>query len=83
MELADYLPDQAAMYRQRAEQSDDSVVKNEMLLVGVGLRGRSSALQQFDLWQFRPLWRSQPVQAVRRRAEVIEPWSFHSRSPRI
>jgi hypothetical protein len=31
MELADYLRDQAAMYRQLAEQSNDPVVKNEML----------------------------------------------------
>jgi hypothetical protein len=31
MELADYLRDQAAMYRQVAEQSDDPVIKNEML----------------------------------------------------
>jgi len=31
MELADYLRDQAAMYRQIAEQSDDPVIKNEML----------------------------------------------------
>ena len=30
MELADYL-DQAVMYRQLAERSDDPVVKNEML----------------------------------------------------
>jgi hypothetical protein len=31
MELADYLRDQAVMYRQFAERSDDPVVKNEML----------------------------------------------------
>jgi hypothetical protein len=31
MELADYLRDQAVMYRQLAEGSDDPVVKNEML----------------------------------------------------
>jgi hypothetical protein len=31
MELADYLRDQATMYRQLAEQSDDPVIKNEML----------------------------------------------------
>jgi hypothetical protein len=31
MELADYLRDQAAMYRQLAEQSNDPVIKNEML----------------------------------------------------
>jgi hypothetical protein len=31
MELADYLRDQAVMYRQLAERSDDPVVKNEML----------------------------------------------------
>jgi hypothetical protein len=31
MELADYLRDQAATYRQLAEQTDDPVVKNEML----------------------------------------------------
>jgi hypothetical protein len=31
MELADYLRGQAAMYRQLAEQSDDPVIKNEML----------------------------------------------------
>jgi hypothetical protein len=31
MELADYLRDQAVMYRQLAERSNDPVVKNEML----------------------------------------------------
>jgi hypothetical protein len=31
MELADYLRDQAVMYRQLAERADDPVVKNEML----------------------------------------------------
>jgi hypothetical protein len=31
MELADYLRDQAVMYRQLAERSDDPVVKNEMV----------------------------------------------------
>jgi len=31
MELADYLRDQAAMYRKLAEQADDPVIKNEML----------------------------------------------------
>jgi hypothetical protein len=31
MELADYLRDQAVMYRRLAERSDDPVVKNEML----------------------------------------------------
>ena len=31
MELADYLRDQAVMYRKLAEQADDPVVKNEML----------------------------------------------------
>jgi hypothetical protein len=31
MDWADYLRDQAAMYRKRAEQTDDPVVKNEML----------------------------------------------------
>jgi hypothetical protein len=31
MDWADYLRDQAAMYRQLAEQADDPVVKNEML----------------------------------------------------
>lgn len=31
MVLADYLRDQAVMYRQLAERSDDPVVKNEML----------------------------------------------------
>jgi hypothetical protein len=31
MELADYLRDQATMYWQLAEQSDDPVIKNEML----------------------------------------------------
>ena len=31
MELADYLQDQAVMYRKLAEQADDPVVKNEML----------------------------------------------------
>jgi hypothetical protein len=31
MELADYLRDQALMYRKLAEQADDPVVKNEML----------------------------------------------------
>ena len=31
MELSDYLRDQAVMYRQLAERSDDPVVKNEML----------------------------------------------------
>jgi hypothetical protein len=30
MELADYLRDQAVMYRKLAEQADDPVVKNEM-----------------------------------------------------
>jgi hypothetical protein len=30
-EWADYLRDQAATYRQLAEQTDDPVVKNEML----------------------------------------------------
>jgi hypothetical protein len=37
MELADYLRDQAVMYRKLAEQADDPVVKNEMLeLASVG-----------------------------------------------
>ena len=31
MELADYRGHQAVMYRRRAEQADDPVVKNEML----------------------------------------------------
>jgi hypothetical protein len=31
MDWADYLRDQAAMYRKLAEQADDAVVKNEML----------------------------------------------------
>jgi len=31
MELADYLGDQAVMYRKLAEEADDPVVKNEML----------------------------------------------------
>jgi hypothetical protein len=31
MDWPDYLRDQAAMYRQRAEQTDDPVVKNELL----------------------------------------------------
>jgi len=31
MELADYLRDQAVMYRKLAEQADDPVIKNEML----------------------------------------------------
>ena len=31
MEWADYLRDQAAMYREPAEQSDDPVLKNELL----------------------------------------------------
>ena len=31
MEQADYLRDQAEMYRKLAEQADDPVVKNEML----------------------------------------------------
>jgi hypothetical protein len=31
MDWPDYLRDQAAMYRQLAEQADDAVVKNEML----------------------------------------------------
>ena len=31
MDWPDYLRDQAAMYRQLAEQADDPVVKNEML----------------------------------------------------
>jgi hypothetical protein len=31
MEQADHLRDQAVMYRQLAERSDDPVVKNEML----------------------------------------------------
>jgi hypothetical protein len=31
MDWPDYLRDQAAMYRQLAEQEDDAVVKNEML----------------------------------------------------
>lgn len=31
MDWPDYLRDQAAMYRQLAEQADDVVVKNEML----------------------------------------------------
>ena len=31
MDWADYLRDQAAMYRKLAEQTDDPVVKNEML----------------------------------------------------
>jgi hypothetical protein len=31
MELADCLRDQAVMYRQLAERSDDPIVKNEML----------------------------------------------------
>ncbi|WJR81036.1 hypothetical protein [Bradyrhizobium sp. NP1] len=31
MDWADYLLDQAAKYRQLAEQTDDPVIKNEML----------------------------------------------------
>ena len=31
MDWADYLRDQAAMYRKLAEQTDDPVVKNEIL----------------------------------------------------
>ena len=31
MDWPDYLRDQAAMYRQLAEQADDPVVKNELL----------------------------------------------------
>jgi hypothetical protein len=31
MDWPDYLRDQAAMYRQRAEQTDGPVVKNELL----------------------------------------------------
>jgi hypothetical protein len=31
MDGADYLRDQAAKYRQLAEQTDDPVIKNEML----------------------------------------------------
>ena len=31
MEWAAYLRDQAAMYREHAEQSDDPVLKNELL----------------------------------------------------
>jgi hypothetical protein len=31
MELSDYLRDQAVMYRKLAEQTDDPVIKNEML----------------------------------------------------
>jgi uncharacterized protein Yka (UPF0111/DUF47 family) len=31
MDWPDYLRDQAAMYRRLAEQTDDPVVKNEML----------------------------------------------------
>jgi hypothetical protein len=31
MDWPDYLRDQAAMYRQLAEQADEAVVKNEML----------------------------------------------------
>jgi hypothetical protein len=31
MDWADYLRDQAAKYRQLAEQTDDPVIKNEML----------------------------------------------------
>jgi len=31
MDWPDYLRDQAAMYRQLAEQTDDSAVQNEML----------------------------------------------------
>ena len=31
MEWADYLRDEAAKYRQLAEQTDDPVIKNEML----------------------------------------------------
>jgi hypothetical protein len=31
MELADYPWDQAVMYRKLAEQTDDPVIKNEML----------------------------------------------------
>ena len=31
MDWPDYLRDQPAMYRQRAEQTDDPVVKNELL----------------------------------------------------
>jgi hypothetical protein len=37
MDWADYLRDQAAKYRQLAEQTDDPVIKNEMLeLASVG-----------------------------------------------
>ena len=31
MDWPDYLRDQAAMYRQLAEQAEDDVIKNEML----------------------------------------------------
>ena len=31
MEWPDYLRDQASMYRQQAEQSDDPIVKDELL----------------------------------------------------
>jgi hypothetical protein len=31
MDWADYLRDEAAMYRQLAEQADDPIIKNEML----------------------------------------------------
>jgi len=39
MELADYLQDQAVMYRKLAEQTDDPIVKNELLDLASGLLG--------------------------------------------
>jgi hypothetical protein len=40
IDWADYLRDKAAKYRQLAEQTDDPVIKNEMLELASVSRGR-------------------------------------------
>jgi hypothetical protein len=38
MDWPDYLRDQANMYRQQAEQTDDPIVKDEFLELGLSVR---------------------------------------------
>jgi hypothetical protein len=49
MELADYLRDQAVMYRQLAERSDNPVVKNEMLELASVCETAGVLIASFDI----------------------------------
>jgi hypothetical protein len=58
MEPADYLRDQAVMYRKLAEQADDPVVKNEMLELASVCEEVANNIEDHLRGQRRPARRS-------------------------